>query len=138
MQNSVITPGGLRTGSGPKYNTKRRLVTCKAMYCDEEPTHVQEFTTFEGRVERFGAYCEQDVTRYIRPHAEVEASHDHAVTYGVQPEHMLSDKWWSARPLNDAEQAEIEAIKRGELVETYMTPGEFVWAPPGQPYACFS
>ncbi|MFJ7280662.1 hypothetical protein [Kitasatospora sp. NPDC098663] len=131
MQNSVRLPCGLRTGSGPRFNSRRQPVTCKDMFCDEEPTQVQEFTTFEGVVECFGAHCEKCATKYIHPHADVEAAHDRAMKHSAQPPHMLSDKWWSARLLNDTERAAIEAIKRGELVETYMDrPGVFEWCPP--------
>ncbi|MFJ5071657.1 hypothetical protein ACIQC7_35100 [Kitasatospora sp. NPDC088556] len=50
--------------------------------------------------------------------------------FGTQPQHCLPASSWSARPFNDEEQAEIDAIKRGELVETYKSPGEFAWEPP--------
>ncbi|MFJ7280863.1 hypothetical protein [Kitasatospora sp. NPDC098663] len=130
MQNHVRTPAGLSTGSGPQYNSKGRLVTCLGVFCDDEPTHVQEHVTFNDELIKWGAYCEACATKHILPDDEVNAIHERATKFGTQPQHCLPASSWFARPFNDEEQAEIDAIKRGELVETYKSPGKFAWEPP--------
>ncbi|KAB7835716.1 hypothetical protein [Streptomyces mobaraensis] len=134
MQNRVKLPGGLLTGSGPKYNSKGTLVTCLDVFCDDEPSHVMEHITWEGKVERWGAYCEPYLLKRIAPAAEVEA----AMREGVRRQGEsfdttrlpLSDKYWRYREYTADEQAAIDKIRNGELVETYVSPGVFEWQPP--------
>ncbi len=134
MQNRVKLPCGLTTGSGPAYNSRGTLVTCSDVFCDDEPTHVMEHLSWEGEVIRWGAYCELYLIKRIAPAAEVEA----ALEYGVRRQGEsfdttrlpLSDKDWRYRGFTDEERAEIEQIKAGELVETYISPGVFEWREP--------
>ncbi|MFG3403668.1 hypothetical protein [Streptomyces sp. NPDC048142] len=134
MQNRVKLPCGLTTGSGPTYNSRRTLVTCSDVFCDDEPTHVMEHITFEGKVERWGAYCEAYLLKRIAPAVEVEAVLEHGVRRQGESFDTtrlpLSDKNWRYREFTDEERAEIEQIKAGELVETYIRPGVFEWREP--------
>ncbi|MFI9271937.1 hypothetical protein ACIGXM_14620 [Kitasatospora sp. NPDC052896] len=139
MQNNVLLPCGLTTGSGPTYNSAGRPVTCQRYLCDAEPTGVLLMLGSEavGRDEWMsGAFCDKHGKNQIKPAAEIDAvyARDPFPTLWEQLQMGLSDKSWVFRPFNETEQAEIDQIMRGELVETYMTPGEFVWAPPNQPY----
>ncbi|WP_093802196.1 hypothetical protein [Streptomyces sp. Wb2n-11] len=133
MQNRVKLPCGLLTGSGPTYNSRGTLVTCSDVFCDDEPTHVMEHITWEGKVMRWGAFCEPYMLKRIAPDAEVEAALEHGVqrqgeSFGTT-RLPLSDKSWRYREFTDEERAEIDQIKNGRLVETYISPGAFKWQP---------
>ncbi|MFE6746018.1 hypothetical protein ACFVGM_09215 [Kitasatospora purpeofusca] len=142
MQNSVLLPCGLATGSGPGYNSAGRLVTCHNSLCDADPTGVLMMLADEntGRAEWLsGAYCDKHGKDLIRPAAEVDRALAGDPTMSLNDLLRIghSDATWAFRPFTEAEQVEIDQIMRRDLVETYMTPGEFVWAPPNQPYASF-
>ncbi|MFI5702670.1 hypothetical protein ACIA78_21815 [Streptomyces xanthochromogenes] len=70
------------------------------------------------------------------PAAEVDAAREQGVR--TQGEHFdttrlpLSDEHWRYREFTDDERAEIDQIKNGELVETYIRPGIFEWQPAGE------
>ncbi|MFD4574706.1 hypothetical protein ACFWNK_21790 [Streptomyces sp. NPDC058417] len=134
MQNRVKLPCGLHTGSGPRFNSRRTLVTCSAAFCDNEATNVLEFVPREGSPERWGAYCENCPERRIAPAAEVDAAREQGIR--TQGEHFdttrlpLSDENWRYREFTDDERVEIDLIKNGELVETCVRPGVFEWHKP--------
>ncbi|MFJ2778244.1 hypothetical protein [Kitasatospora sp. NPDC087315] len=110
------------------------LVTCSAAFCDNEATHVLEFVPREGNPERWGAYCENCPERRIAPAAEVDAAREQGVRLQGQSFDTtrlpLSDEHWRYREFTDEERAEIDLIKNGELVETYVSPGVFEWRKP--------
>lgn len=135
MQNTVLLPCGLTTGSGPDWNSAGRPVTCQNYLCDAEPTGVLVLLGNEA-VDRAdwesGAHCDEHGKNRIKAHAEIAAAHLRN-PFPTLHEHLqigLSDVNWIFRSFNGTEQAEIEQIKRGELVETYKSPGIFDWEPP--------
>ncbi|MFC9505471.1 hypothetical protein [Streptomyces sp. NPDC057002] len=131
MQNRVKTPGGLATGSGPNYVSSGAMVTCSGSLCDSEPTHVMDHTTFEGKTMRMGAHCAPCLEKQIRPAAEVDAANERDIRLGrTGGMNGLPDTSWHMREFTPEEAAEIERIKAGELVETYLSPGVFEWQPP--------
>jgi hypothetical protein len=99
--------------------------------CDNEPTHVMDHTTHEGKTVRWGAYCAPCLDQQIRPDAEVDAAHDRDIRLD-RPGGLngLHESRWHRREFTEEEAAEIAQIKAGELVETYISPGAFKWQPP--------
>lgn len=134
MQHRTKTPGGLATGCGPTYASSGAKVTCAGIFCGQEPTHVLIFTTREGQTERWDAHCAPCLERRIRPAAEVDAATERDMRLGnTGSRYAHSDKYWSKREFTEQEAGEIEQIKAGELVETYVSPGEFEWRAPAAP-----
>lgn len=120
---NIVTPSGLTTGPAGG---------CSDSFCPNAATRVLVHRADPRRPEfkdvSMGAFCLPCMDKPVAPCAIYEAAmlRDEDSSPGLP----VPDDTWAVREFTAGEAAEIDAIRRGELLYRYISPGGFEWRKP--------